>query len=98
MAKKTPVTIGSHYFEKKGDALEYFKEILNSYVINATVSEEHKEFLLLALKNHPDHSDKIGCGISHITVRKADFNTRCFWVNRTDSSCEKFSYKSCLPK
>jgi len=69
MAKKIPVIIGSHHFEKKGDALDHFKEILNSYAINDTVSDEHEDFLLLALKNHPDCSDKIGCGVSRITVR-----------------------------
>ncbi|WP_362988829.1 DUF3223 domain-containing protein [uncultured Sphingopyxis sp.] len=39
---------------------------------------------------------KIGCGITHFSVRTADFGTRCFWLNRPDKSTEKFSHTACI--
>lgn len=96
MAKSQPITIGKVTFAKKGDALLYFKEMLNRYNINDKVSPSDSEFLLAALKNHPEYIDKVGVGIDHFLVRFADYGTRCFWIIRTDNTEEKFSYKSCV--
>lgn len=93
---KIPVTIGERHFEKKGDALKFFKEILNEYEPGELVSNQHNKFLSDALKKHPDAKIKIGTGISHFSVGSADYGTQCFWVHRTDSSKERFSYKSCV--
>jgi hypothetical protein len=51
---------------------------------------------MAALAHHPEAAAKTGCGISHFSVRSADFGTKCFWVNRTDGTTEKFSYLSCI--
>lgn len=93
---KKPVDIGDMHFEKKGDALEYLKEMLNKYAVGETVSKEDSAFLLNALRNHPDAESKVGCGISYFSVGRGDYGTQCFWVNRTDGTTEKFSYKSCV--
>jgi hypothetical protein len=45
---------------------------------------------------HPDAGAKMGCGVNHFSVRSADFGSKCFWVNRTDGTTEKFSYKACI--
>jgi hypothetical protein len=39
---------------------------------------------------------KISCGITHFSVRTADFGTRCFWLNRPDGTTEKFLPCVCL--
>jgi len=84
------------HFNKKGDALNFFKEMLNGYGLGDKVSAHDQSVLLLALATHPDAVEKIGVGIDHFTVEKADYNTRCFWANRSDGSSVKFSYKSCV--
>jgi hypothetical protein len=93
---KKPLTLGPHYFSKKGDAAEFLKSMLHKYDLGDKVSAKDAEVLLAALALHPDATVKVGSGISHFSVRSADFGTKCFWVNRVDGSSEKFSYKSCV--
>lgn len=93
---KKPVTIGSRHFDKKGDAAAFLKAMLHKYDVGDKVSAEDAKILHAALALHPDATAKIGSGIAHFSIRSADFGTKCFWVNRTDGSSEKFSYKSCI--
>lgn len=95
MAKK-PITLGHLHFSKKGDALLFYKNILNQYSPGDRVSDEDAEALSLALANHPDAADKIGSGIDFFSVDSADFGTQCFFVHRSDGTKVRFSYKSCL--
>jgi hypothetical protein len=93
---KKPVTIGAHHFSKKGAAAEFLQSMLYKYDVGDKVSAEDAEVLRAALALHPDATAKVGPGITHFSVRSADFGTKCFWVNRVDGSSEKFSYKSCI--
>jgi Protein of unknown function (DUF3223) len=95
MAAK-PITLGSLRFGKKGDAAAHLKAMLHKYDVGDKVSAGDAEVLRAALALHPDAKTKIGIGIAHFSVRSADFGTKCFWVNRTDGSTEKFSYKACI--
>jgi hypothetical protein len=90
-----PVRVGSLQFDRKGDATEFFRSMLYKYELGDKVSEEDAEILAELVAMHPEAAEKIGCGIQSFSVRTADYNTRCFWVNRTDGSTEKFSLKSC---
>ncbi len=91
-----PVTIGSMYFAKKGAAVAYLRDMLNRYDVGDRVNADDERFLRTALALHPEAEAKIGCGIAYISVRSADFGSRCFWINRTDGTTEKFSYKKCV--
>lgn len=91
-----PITIGPLHFRKKGDAAAHLKAMLNKYDVGDKVSADDAELLRAAIALHPDAEAKIGCGVSHFSVRSADFGTKCFWVNRIDGSTEKFSYSSCV--
>jgi len=93
---KKPVTLGSHHFGKKGDAAEFLKAMLHKYDIGDKVSAQDAEVLHAALALHPDAAAKVGSGVTHFSVRSADFGSKCFWVNRVDGSSEKFSYKACI--
>jgi|SRR5580704_1730903 hypothetical protein len=93
---KKPVTIGLHHFSKKGDAATFLKAMLHKYDVGDKVSAGDADVLRAALALHPDATKKVGVGISHFSVRSADFGSKCFWVNRTDGSSEKFSYKTCI--
>lgn len=90
------ISLGSLHFVRKGDAQQHLKNMLNKYDVGDKVSADDAIVLRAALALHPDAAAKIGCGISHFSVRSADFGTKCFWVNRTDGTTEKFSYRSCI--
>ncbi|HEY8357659.1 MAG TPA: DCL family protein [Ramlibacter sp.] len=91
-----PITIGSITFPRKGDADKHLTDMLYRYDLGDKVSAADGAFLLDTLKRHPEASDKIGMGITHFSVRAADFGTRCFWLNRSDGSTEKFSFRTCV--
>jgi Protein of unknown function (DUF3223) len=95
MAAK-PITLGSLHFNKRGEAAAYLKVMLHKYDVGDKVSVDDARVLTAALALHPEAEAKVGCGITHFSVRSADFGTKCFWVNRTDGSTEKFSYRSCI--
>ena len=91
-----PVTLGLQHFKKKEDAAAYLRAMLKKYDVGDKVDSDDAEVLRAALALHPDAVAKMACGITHFSVRSADFGSKCFWVNRTDGSTEKFSYKACI--
>ena len=86
-----PITIGGLHFGRKGDAVEFLRDMLARYDLGDKVNAEDDLFLRSLLENHPDYVNKVGCGIASFSVRSADFGSRCFWINRTDGSTVKFS-------
>lgn len=91
-----PVKIGSLSFARKGDANEFFKNMLYRYDLGDKVSAADAELLTSLIAVHPEAHEKIGVGIESFSVRTADYGTRCFWVNRIDGSSVKFSFKACF--
>lgn len=94
MAKK--IEIGELTFKKKGDAVEYFRNMLAKYDVGDRVSAQDSKILQDLLVKHPDANEKVGQGIDFFSVRSADFGTKCFWVTRMDDTSVKFSFYSCL--
>ncbi|WP_112321927.1 DCL family protein [Oceanibium sediminis] len=90
-----PVQIGDLHFSKKGDADAFFKRMLYKYDLGDKVSVEDAAILTELIAKHPEANEKIGGGIESFSVRSADYDTRCFWVNRTDGTTVKFSSKAC---
>tara|TARA_R110000772_G_scaffold146579_10_gene256770 strand:+ start:1202 stop:1489 length:288 start_codon:yes stop_codon:yes gene_type:complete len=90
-----PVKIGSLSFARKGDANEFFRNMLYKYNLGDKVSDDDAVHLTNLVALHPETDDKVGKGIESFSVRTADYGTRCFWVNRTDGTTEKFSFKAC---
>jgi phosphomevalonate kinase len=91
-----PISFGPLDFARKGDAEKHLMDMLHRYDVGDKVSADDAIVLKAALALHPEAQAKIGCGISHFSVRSADFGTKCFWVNRTDGTTEKFSFRSCI--
>jgi hypothetical protein len=91
-----PITLGPIHFRKKADAEAFLKAMLDKYDLGDRVSVDDTVVLKGALARHPEAAAKMGSGITHFSVRTADFGTRCFWVNRTDGTTVKFSYRSCI--
>lgn len=90
-----PIKVGLLAFKKKGDANEFFRSMLYKYDLGDKVSADDAEHLAILVAMHPEADDKIGVGIESFSVRTADYGTRCFWVNRTDGTTERFSFKAC---
>lgn len=86
-----PITLGSMHFDKRGDAVAYLKNMLHRYDVGDRVGVDDAVILRAALEHHPNAAVKIGCGVTCFSVRTADFGTKCFWVNRSDGTTEKFS-------
>jgi len=57
---KKPITIGPHYFSKKGDAATFLKTMLQKYDVGDKVSAGDAEVLLAALALHPNAAVKMG--------------------------------------
>lgn len=91
-----PISLGSLQFDRKGDAEEHLKRMLNKYDVGDRVNATDQEILLATLMRHPEAASKIGVGIKDFSVRSADFGTQCFWINRIDGSTEKFSFRACI--
>lgn len=91
-----PITLGPMHFANKGDAATYLRAMLYRYDVGDKVGADDEVILRAALGRHPEAKAKIGSGITHFSVRTADFGTRCFWVDRTDGTTEKFSHKECI--
>ncbi len=60
------------------------------------MSEDDAAFLKAALPRHPEAVEKIGEGIDYFLVRSDEYRKQCFWVVRTDSTTDRFSYKSLI--
>jgi len=91
-----PITIGALQFAKKADAASFLGAMLRRYDVGDRVNAVDEEVLRAALARHPNAETKIGSGVAHFSVRSADFGTKCFWLNRTDGTTEKCSYKTCI--
>lgn len=91
-----PLDLGYMHFRKRGDAVSYLNDMLYRYDLGDKVNAEDSVILQAALDRHPEAEARVGCGITHFSVRAADFGTRCFWLNRSDGTTVKFSHKACI--
>lgn len=89
---RDPIIVGHKTFKTQKDALEFFKEMLNSYRVNTTINGENHDLLLAVLERHPEAQQKIGVGIKRFYKAPTDKGTNCFWVERTDGTKTDFSY------
>ena len=93
------ITIKTRTFDKHGDAVSFFRGILQSYSNGHRVCDEDMQELLALLERHDEKKEKKGSGISHFYVDVAPEGfTRCFWISRTDGSVVDFSFMHCLEK
>lgn len=91
MARK-PIIIGNKEFKFQKDAIEFFKEMLNSNRANKTIEGEDQDLLLALLERHPEAAHKIGVGVKRFYKAPTEMGTSCFWIERTDGSKTDFSY------
>jgi hypothetical protein len=76
MAK--PQTIGSYSLDTQAAAIAFIQEVLYRRPLLEPIRDADHEFLLELLKKHPRKTEKIGLGVKHFTVEKAQGGTQCF--------------------
>ena len=97
--KSRQIKIKTRTFNKHGDAVMFFREILGRYSNGERVSDTDSKELLALLERHDEKQDKIGVGISHFYVDAGPEGfTKCFWIYRADKSVIDFSFMHCLKK
>lgn len=83
----------SHKFSNQAEFINFIKTILNKYNYNESLNLDDFFLICDLIDRHPQSKEKIGCGIQNIQVRKdKNFNTKQFWIIRTDGSEIDFSY------
>ncbi len=89
--------IGNKDFNNKNEALNYYKEILNSYRFGEALNEKDKEEVIELLSIRPDFETKFCNGIKEIKVDKIPkYNSKAFFVLDNNSELEVFSYIKCI--
>lgn len=94
--KPIPVVIGSITFPNQSQALSFFKKMLSKYSPEDVVSDEDSKHLAELVKRHPEYSEKLGNGLHHFEVMRAEYNSQCFGIVRRDGSRVDVSYKVCV--
>lgn len=103
---KTPLKIGNKKYKLKKDALNYYKDILNSYEFGELLSDEHYNDIIDLLNfdetyfdNHPEFiktSEKTkneSYKIIGIRIGKVQYNTRCFELLYKNGETDFISYR-----
>jgi len=103
------IKIGEKEFKFKKDALNYYKEILNSYDFGEILSDEHYDDIIDLLNydisytdDHPDFKEKESENeneenddyvIEDVRIGKVQFNTKCFELLYRNGETDFISYR-----
>jgi hypothetical protein len=91
-----PFNIATRAFVKKGDAMEFFRAMLNRYRPGDIVNAADSSDLAALLKHHSEYPTKLGGGVAQFEVIVNIFKTQSFEIVRVDGSRDDFSYKHCI--
>jgi hypothetical protein len=96
MPRTKPVTIGHRFFERQGEALEFFKAMLARYGVGEDIGEQDESDLRALLARHIHYEEKAGPGVAGFCTMIAPEGSKCFGVVRTDGTIVPFTYISCV--
>ncbi|MDT0469688.1 DCL family protein [Streptomyces gibsoniae] len=71
-------------------------QIKHRYEDGVALNGADAAFMLRLLHQHPRSAAKVGAGVRAIVVGRFISGSRCFFVVRTDGTCEDFSVPRCL--
>ena len=91
-----PFVIDTRSFAKKGDAVLFFREMLNRYRPGDRVADSDAPDLLALLKHHTESAKKLGTGIDHFGVMANLHNTQSFEIFYIDGTRDDFSFMHCI--
>ena len=94
---KQPVILPSKQFSSKTEAKSYFREMLNRYEDNKTITGEDERLLYEVLLRHPELEQKSVFNIKRFFKAKAkDYPTKCFHFERMNGETTDFSFPYCI--
>ena len=96
MARAKPVVLKTRTFNSRKDATAFFQGMLNRYRPKQRVSDEDTLHLAALLEGHSAYEEKVGVGIDHFEVMRADYGTHCFRIVRIDGTGVDFSFHHCI--
>jgi hypothetical protein len=92
--------VGPHTFTSKERLGKHASNLLQCGKINIPLAGKELEFVRALLDRHPRVKQKIGEGVSAISIRINNSwgtsENRCFWIKRTDGTETDFSYRECI--
>ena len=89
--------IGGLEFSSKAAIKSRVQGILKSYAPGTRLAGGDKILMFDLLHSHPNHDQKVGCGVAEIFVRTfPPYNTKGFYLERLDGTGTDFSYNQCL--
>lgn len=98
MSSREDIVVNNEVFKTKKALQERVREVLWFYRDGDVVDMFDTPFLISLFMRYPNAEQKIGCGISHIMVRRnlVYRQTQGFWIMRVDGSETDISYLECL--
>ncbi|CAM0871830.1 unnamed protein product [Alopecurus aequalis] len=93
-----PVKLGPKEFASSVDMFDYFFALLHSWSPQLDFNKYECMVLEdLLKKGHAEPDKKIGAGIEAFEIRNHPvWQSRCFFVRRTDGSADDFSFRKCV--
>jgi len=96
--KRQPIIVGNNTFKFKKDALNYYKEILNSYDFEQEVSKKHFIDIINLLEYGKyyeiENIDIVKYyDIKKIFIGQVQYNTKCFQIEYGDGTIDIMSYR-----
>ena len=105
--KRKPIIIGKKIFKYKKNALEFYKNILNSYSFNESLNDEDYSYVYDLLQysflnnnekeneiveeNNNNNNDEV-LYVEDIRIAKVQYNTKCFQIIDSDGDTWLISY------
>lgn len=95
------VRIGNVEFSSKKKVEEHAKSIVAASPLGASIdaeSDDHR-FLLALLDRHPEHAQKVGCGVEYFSRSQHPVfkeKSQGFMLHRYDGTSSDFSYMTCI--
>ncbi|WP_424140918.1 DCL family protein [Roseomonas chloroacetimidivorans] len=96
MPRGKPVELETRTFANQKEATAFFKAMLNRYRPKQRISDADAADLAALLKRHSEYHAKVGIGVDHFEVMRAEYGTQCFRLVRVDGTGEDFSYPHCI--
>lgn len=90
------VTVGSREFASKTGLKDHIRSIVSRYAVGARLNGDDDTFVRALFERHPDAENKIGAGISHVTITRDQWGNKSFWIFRRDGSDTDISWVACV--
>ncbi|PHX07627.1 DUF3223 domain-containing protein [Vibrio splendidus] len=91
-----PVVFGSYQFRTKTAAKECIRKRISNYDFGDKLNDNDELFFSELFTLHDEHREKVGSGISFISVERDFHNNKSLYINRTDGSKIDISWVHCV--